>query len=404
MHRIDQQIAVDYTYPVIFTRDVFSPANPALAEVLRPAGARQRTLVLVDAEVARLTPGLLARIATYAARQASLLDLAAPPLALPGGEACKNDPALVAQVHALIARHRLCRHAFVVAIGGGAFLDAVGYATATAHRGLRLLRLPTTVLAQNDAGVGVKNGINAYGRKNFLGTFAPPFAVVNDFAFLATLSERDQRAGIAEAIKVALVRDRAFFEFLEAQTPFLARFAPATLEWLIIRCAGLHLQHIRDGGDPFERGSGRPLDFGHWAAHALEELTAGELRHGEAVAIGIALDCLYARRQGLLPEADLGRILLLLGALGFDLTHPALARLDPPAALAAFREHLGGALAIPLLRGIGETIEVAAIDLPAMRGCIAELLALGTEEEETCDARFRPPLVVVERAARPLLS
>jgi 3-dehydroquinate synthase len=379
MKKIEQQITLSYTFPVIFTWNVFDPANPALADVLRLGGARNRALLVIDSEVARLSPGLLRQIECFCQQHRPLLELVAPPLPMTGGELCKNA-ATVAQVHALIARHRLCRHSFVIAVGGGALLDAVGYAAATAHRGVRLLRLPTTVLAQNDAGVGVKNGINACGRKNFLGTFAPPFAVINDFALLATLADRDQRAGIAEAVKVALIRDRAFFDFLEAQRLPLAHFAPAVMEWMIIRCAGLHLQHIREGGDPFEQGAFRPLDFGHWSAHKLEDLTAGQLRHGEAVAIGIALDCLYARQQELIDAGELARIFSLLEDFGFSLGHPALAYLDPEEALADFREHLGGDLSIPLLRGIGDKIEVHAIDLPAMQRCITELLAAGREE------------------------
>ena len=93
----------------------------------------------------------------------------------------------------------------MVAIGGGAVLDAVGYAAATAHRGVRLIRVPTTVLSQDDSAVGVKNGINAFGKKNFVGSFAPPHAVLNDFDLLRTLQDRDWRAGISEAVKVALL-------------------------------------------------------------------------------------------------------------------------------------------------------------------------------------------------------
>ena len=118
-------------------------------------------------------------------------------------------------VHRAIHEYGIDRHAYVLAVGGGALLDMVGYAAATAHRGVRLVRVPTTVLSQNDSGIGVKNSVNAFGKKNFLGTFAPPFAVFNDFTFLTTLSDRDWRAGISEAIKVALLKDATFFAFLE---------------------------------------------------------------------------------------------------------------------------------------------------------------------------------------------
>ena len=374
MHTIRQRFTVTYDFPVIFTRDVFDPGNPTLADVVRQGGRpHNRALVVVDSEVVRQNPALLEQISRFGGELGPLLDFVAPPVSLRGGEVCKHEPVEVQQIHSLVERHRLCRHSFIIAIGGGAVLDAAGYAAATAHRGIRLIRLPTTVLAQNDAGVGVKNGINAFGRKNFLGTFAPPFAVINDFRFLETLPVRDLRAGIAEAVKVALIRDRSFFDALYADRAELARFVPAPMEQMIIRCAELHMQHIATGGDPFESGSSRPLDFGHWAAHKLEELSGGEIRHGEAVAIGIALDSLYSRHQGLLGELDLHRILTLLEELGFTLYHPALSWLDATRALREFQEHLGGELSIPLLEGIGKKTEAHEIDVALMKRCITLL-------------------------------
>jgi 3-dehydroquinate synthase len=374
MSRLVQKFSVYYAYHVIFTRNAFGEGNSALDEVLSVSqNGRARALAVIDSEVARLTPGLIERVSRFGARQSPALELVGAPLIIRGGEICKREPAEVAQIHAAVERYGLCRHSFIVAIGGGAVLDAAGYAAATAHRGIRLVRMPTTVLAQNDAGVGVKNGINAFGRKNFLGTFAPPFAVVNDFDFLNTLAPRDMRAGMAEAVKVALIRDRAFFDSLYADREALAALASEPLERLIVRCAELHLEHIRDSKDPFESGSSRPLDFGHWAGHKLEELTLGGLRHGEAVAIGMALDSLYSNEQGLLCELDLHRILTLLERLGFALYHEALLQLDVQGALREFQEHLGGDLSIPLLAGIGRSVESHQIDTEMMKHCITVL-------------------------------
>ncbi|HEY5998376.1 MAG TPA: 3-dehydroquinate synthase [bacterium] len=359
---------------VHFTRETFAAGNTVLARVLDGAGERRhRVLAVIDAGVLACTPRLPGHIARYAQRHRGRMQLVAPPFVVPGGEACKSDPRAVEAVCAQIERHGLCRQSFLLAIGGGAVLDAAGLAAALAHRGVRLIRMPTTVLAQNDAGVGVKNGINAFGRKNFLGTFAPPFAVVNDLEFLRTLDARDRRAGLAEAVKVALVRDREFFDLLWRERRRLAAGATGPLEETVVRCAELHLDHIVSRGDPFERGSSRPLDFGHWSAHALEELSAGALRHGEAVAIGIALDALYSVRSGLLGEPDGHRVLALLEDLGFALFDWALESLDVQAALARFQEHLGGERAIPLLRRPGEVLDVRAIDARRMRGCVAEL-------------------------------
>lgn len=329
--------------------------------------------MVVDSEVLRTTPGLLEKISRYGERHAPLLDFVAAPFTVRGGELCKHEPLEVDRIQGLVERYKICRHSFIIAIGGGAVLDAAGYAAATAHRGVRLIRIPTTVLAQNDAGVGVKNGVNAFGRKNFLGTFVPPFAVINDSRFLETLSVRDLRAGIAEALKVALIRDRAFFDELYGARHDLARFVPAAMEQMIFRCAELHLQHIATSGDPFENGSSRPLDFGHWSAHKLEELSGGDLRHGEAVAIGIALDSIYSRQTGLMGDLDLHRILTLLEDLGFNLFHPAVTWLDIERSLADFREHLGGDLSIPLLSGIGRKVEASQINLSVMKQCVALL-------------------------------
>jgi 3-dehydroquinate synthase len=218
--------------------------------------------------------------------------------------------------------------------------------------------------------VGVKNGINAFGAKNFAGTFVPPYAVINDRRFLERLPARERVAGMAEAVKVSLIRDGAFFAWLESRADALAAADPDALASSIHRCAELHLRHIATGGDPFERGSARPLDFGHWAAHKLEAMTAHELRHGEAVAIGLLLDSRYSFEAGLLAEADLARIERLLGALGLPRWHQALLATGAdgqPAVLAGlddFREHLGGDLTITLLRGIGQAVEVHEVHHP----------------------------------------
>lgn len=380
---IRQEFTLSYAYPVHFTRDLFGVGNPLLPDFLASCGeGRVRSALVIDSEVARLTAGLLEKIKRFADHHRDLLEFVTPPLILPGGEGCKNDPREVGRIHALVEKEGLCRHSFIIAIGGGAVLDVAGYAAATAHRGIRLIRMPTTVLAQNDAGVGVKNGVNAFGRKNFLGTFAPPCAVINDFDFLRTLGERDQRAGIAEAIKVALIRDRPFFNRLSAERRELATFSSPAMERLIVSCAELHLEHIRSGGDPFEFGTSRPLDFGHWTAHKLEELTHGELRHGEAVAIGIALDSLYSRRLGLISDLDLHRILTLLEEVGFTLYHTSLRWINITRALQEFREHLGGVLSIPLLSGIGQKIEAHEIDVDVYQECISDLAARGRRTGE----------------------
>jgi 3-dehydroquinate synthase len=374
MYEIQQSFQVSHAYPVVFTRNAFAPENDALVRVLARAGpGPHAVLPVIDDGVLNATPELPARIGDFAKRHADQVTLVGEPLVVRGGEACKRQPREVETFRSLVARHALCRRSVALVIGGGAVIDAIGFAAATAHRGIRTIRMPTTTLAQGDAGIGVKNAVNFQGRKNFIGTFTPPFAVVNDFAFLETLSQRDLRAGIAEAVKVALIKDAGFFHSLYEERWALPLGAGDLMEAMIIRCAELHLGHIRSSGDPFESGSARPLDFGHWAAHKLEELSEGELRHGEAVAIGVAIDALYSKRCGLIDSEHCDRILELLTDVGFSLSHPALERLEIDRALQDFREHLGGELCVTLLDGVGRGVEVHRIDIEGMRACVDTL-------------------------------
>jgi 3-dehydroquinate synthase len=365
-----QSFSIDYNYPVYFTRDLFDPANPCLRNALSAVEPDKlhRFAMFIDEGVTHAAPNLLARITQHAAAHASTMTLAGDIVVIPGGETVKNQHDCVEHMLRELSSRQIDRQSFAIAIGGGAVLDAVGFAAAIFHRGVRHIRCPTTVLAQDDSGVGVKNGINAFGFKNLLGTFAPPFAVINDSAFLDVLPEREKRGGMAEAVKVALIRDADFFLWIEREAEALARFQPNALDTLVRRCARLHMHQIAHGGDPFETGSARPLDYGHWSAHKLEALTRHALRHGEAVAIGIALDARYSVLTGLLPEGDDLRVLRLLARLGFTLWNDALDLKDERnrrrviGGLADFQEHLGGELTITLLEGIGRGIEVHVMD------------------------------------------
>ena len=364
-----QRFTMAVEYPVAFTSRMFDHGNSTLVDLVarHEPDKRHRLFVVLDDGVATARPDLVPQLTSYAAHHADRLEvLAVDPV--PGGEAIKNQAGAVDGLLQRMLELGVDRHSYVVAIGGGAVLDLVGYAAAICHRGVRLLRVPTTVLAQNDSGVGVKNGANAFGVKNFVGTFAPPFAVLNDSDLLSSLERRDKIAGMAEAVKVALIRDGGFFNWLEANAPRLARFEDGAMSHMIRRCAELHLQHIGSGGDPFERGSARPLDYGHWSAHKLEALSHHDLRHGEAVAIGMAMDAHYAVLSDILPATEGARICDLLERLGFILWHDSLdmtATDGQPAVmdgLREFQEHLGGELTITLIEAIGRGVEVHQID------------------------------------------
>jgi len=381
MDVIHQEFLVPVRYPVYFTTGVFDMPNELLRDVVvTGSGGRPdvsdsednlpaKMIVIVDRGVERAHPALVDSIGAYCEAHRTALTLSGPVLVVPGGEPIKNEPRHLDRIIEAINAASLCRHSYVVAVGGGAVLDAVGFAAATAHRGVRLIRVPTTVLSQDDSGMGVKNGINAFGKKNYLGTFSPPFAVINDAAFLATLSDRDWRGGTTEAVKVALIRDPRFFDFLEQHAAALVDRDLATMAKVIWQSASLHLRHISTGGDPFEQGSSRPLDFGHWAAHKLEQATNHRLGHGEAVGIGIALDSTYSHLAGFLGESAWRRIIHLLGALGVPVYDPAVEEhLSTPEhpdcvlrGLADFQEHLGGRLTVMLLKDIGQPFDVHEI-------------------------------------------
>lgn len=398
------EFAVRFTYPVVFTRGVFDEDNDVFAKLFPPSERPHRLLVVVDQGLAEAQPRLREAIEGYVKAHGTLLELAGPICVVIGGEQSKNDPEVLARVQQQLADYHVDRHSYCVAIGGGAVLDVVGFAAATVHRGVRLIRLPSTVLGQNDAGVGVKNGVNAFGQKNFLGSFAPPFAVVNDVALLKSLPPRELRAGMAEAVKVALIRDGGFFEWLCAHAERIAAFDEEALAHLVKRGAELHLDHIEGAGDPFERGSARPLDFGHWSAHKLERLTNHEIRHGEAVAVGIALDCLYSAALGWLSEADANRVLHLLRTLGLPIDHAALHWTSPDGrwlleeGFEEFREHLGGELSVTFLHGIGRGVTHHTVELQTMRRCAGRLRVLGEQSEAR--PMSRPPRSDVESSSR----
>lgn len=362
---------LSYQYAVHFTHGAFELANGLVRDLLFEQKA-QRILVAMEELLVARNPQLPCAVAEYLAATG----IPSSVCVLPGGEGAKENDAVVKELYRIIESEKLCRHSCVAAIGGGAFLDVVGFAAATLHRGIPHFRFPSTLLAQADAGVGVKNGINFAGKKNLVGSFAPPRAVINDVNLLATLDPRELRAGFSEAVKVGLIRDAAFFEWIESVADPLREGSPAEIEILARQCAALHVTHIATGGDPFEQGSRRPLDFGHWAAHKLEQMSGFQLRHGEAVVIGIALDSIYAARTGDLSRADLERILRLLQRLGLPLYTPELQRVDELlSGLDEFREHLGGELCITLLRKIGLSREVNAMDHDLIRAAIHELEA-----------------------------
>ena len=381
MSQIDQDFSVAFDYPVAFCRGVFDLANPLLRNTLdrKQEDRRHRAIVYVDENVAAENPALSDDIRNYFNAYSDQLELVRDPVVITGGEAVKNDYRLIMEVVDTLLEYKLCRQSYVIAVGGGAVQDALGFATAIVHRGLRFVRLNSTVLSQNDAGVGVKNSMNLHGGKNTIGCFSPPFAVINDFDFLNTLTFEDWVGGVSEAFKVAIIKDQDFFTELCEMAPKIKRRDAAAMERMIEQCALMHLDHIKTNGDPFEMGTARPLDFGHWAAHKLEGMSNYKIPHGHAVATGICLDSYYAMRKGWITKAQYEAIITGLHQSGYVLWYDEMDRrlgdesLEVIGGLADFQEHLGGELCITMPDGIGAKFEVNEMDHVLVEDAIADL-------------------------------
>lgn len=374
---IEQSFAVNFNYSLYFTKEVFGSNNSLFAEIIKSykPNKQVKLLFVIDDGVLRNHPILLNNIKSYCHNNSNQL-MFTESLLIPGGEVSKNNSNNVDSIIGAINKNAICRHSFIVVIGGGAVIDMAGYAASIAHRGVKLIRIPTTVLSQNDAAIGVKNGINAHGKKNFIGTFAPPYAIINDQTFLTTLEQRDWIAGVAEAIKVALIKDKSFFREIKKNAIQLKERNMEAMLHSIYRCAELHMEHIAKNGDPFENGSSRPLDFGHWSAHKLEQMSNYTMRHGEAVAKGMAIDLTYACILGYISSDVLDEILGVLIDIGFDLSIPVSGTKEINELLQGieeFREHLGGELTITMINEIGRKFDIHEINLELMADAINTL-------------------------------
>jgi 3-dehydroquinate synthase len=367
MNFLQQSFTVKYEYKVFFTENLFNPNNSLFKDFLDQFyndAVLRKILFVIDENIAKSFPNIQDDIDLYFDNN-NRIDLIKEKVIVGGGEIVKNDEQYFDRIVEAINHHGIDRHSYVVAIGGGSVLDLCGYAAAVSHRGIKHIRIPTTVLSQDDSGVGVKNSVNYKGKKNFLGTFAPPFAVFNDYSFLKTLGQRDWLSGISEAVKVSLIKDEDFFAWIEKHAELLVSRDAETMQHLIKECAEFHLKHIASG-DPFEFGSSRPLDFGHWSAHKVEQLSGFKILHGEAVAMGIALDSVYSYFKGFLTKEKAERILTLLTDLNLPISHDLMQinELNHSILLGLreFQEHLGGQLTIMLLQDIGVGLEVHEMD------------------------------------------
>lgn len=376
MPRDYASVDISFTIPQVhrlrMTEDILGADRAVLLDLIQPPGdIPAKVQVWIDGDLAEASEGLEGRVEEIFAPVGDRAILTSPPERVVGGESSKNAPELIDRLLQRMNADDLDRRSYVVVFGGGAVLDAVGYAASIAHRGIRLIRVPTTTLAQADSGVGVKTAVNWFGKKNWKGTFAVPWAVINDWNLLATLPDRDFRCGFSEAVKVSLLKSRPAFETLCRDAASIAVRDPEPSFDAIASAVRMHLDHITRGGDPFEMREARPLDFGHWSAHRMEPLTDYQLRHGEAVAIGVAIDTVYSSLVHGFPAADAERVLQCLRRLQLPVSHPILQQTERlHDGLEEFRQHLGGRLTVTMLKDIGQPIDVHEIDWTQMLAAI----------------------------------
>ena len=379
----DVDFNVAMTHRLRFTEDVFGSDAEVLASLLESSDERPaRIQFWLDQNVADSRPTLISLLKRFADSRPDRLQRIGRIQLVPGGEEVKNEIHLLEQILKVINISNLDRRSYIVAIGGGAVLDAVGFAASIAHRGLRLVRLPTTTLSQADSGVGVKNSMNLFNKKNWVGSFAVPWAVINDSEMLSTLSNRDFIGGFSEAVKVSLLKDGAMFKRLCQSAGAIANREMAAAMPIIRSSAQLHLDHITRGGDPFEMREARPLDYGHWSAHKMETMTDFSLRHGEAVAIGVAIDTVYSSLELGLDDSITQQVLGCLAKLGFQLSDPSLGDVEILFdGLEEFRQHLGGRLTLTMLSDLGKPLEVHSVNRDKMLKPIEQVVHFAETQE-----------------------
>ena len=376
-----------------------APVQEARRKVEVPLGARAYSILIgpgvldeAGAEIARIAPGVHCAIVTdarvaplYLDRLSASLDqagLRSTPIVCPPGEATKGYAEFARVCDALIEA-RIERRDIVIALGGGVIGDLAGFCAASLRRGVRLVQLPTTLLAQVDSSVGGKTGINSRHGKNLVGAFHQPSLVLADTLCLDTLSEREFRAGYAEVVKYGLIGDRGFFEFLESNWRDAFAGGPARAEAIAVSCAA---KARVVAADETERGERALLNLGHTFGHALEKLTgydSARLVHGEGVAIGMVSAFRFSRDLGLCSGQDATRAEAHLKAVGLPTRMRDIPGFDARTEdlLAAMRQDKKvdrGRLTFILARGIGQSFVARDVDEEAVSAFLTREMAVWT--------------------------
>jgi 3-dehydroquinate synthase len=329
---------------------------------LHEGGAGRQVVVLSHRGLARGIGARLLGVLKAWGYDAMALDV-------PVGEASKSLPA-AARVYTRLARARIDRASTLIALGGGVIGDLGGFVAATYMRGIRLVQVPTTLLAMVDSSIGGKTGVNHAGAKNLVGAFYQPALTVADVRVLATLPDRELRSGLAEVIKTAVIGDASLFDHLEQHLPAVLRRETAALVEIISRCAVFKARVVE--ADEREQSERRILNYGHTIGHAVEAAAGfGRLTHGEAVAIGMALEARLAQRLGLAAATVVDRQNALLARAGLPTKLGAVSRRAVWRAMALDKKIRDGVLRCPLPVGIGEVVREQEVPDKLLREVLA---------------------------------
>ncbi|MEI6797942.1 MAG: 3-dehydroquinate synthase [Pseudomonadota bacterium] len=343
------------SYEVRIGQGLLADISAQIGPLLR----RKRVAIVTDDNVAaKHLPAVLEALAKGG--------IAASALTLPAGESTKGWPEFTRTVEWLLAE-KIERRDMVIALGGGVVGDLVGFACAVLRRGVRFVQVPTTLLAQVDSSVGGKTGINSTHGKNLIGAFHQPSLVLADIGVLTTLPQRDLLAGYGEVVKYGLLGDAAFFDYLEAQGPALARYDAEVILKAVTRSVEMKAGIVER--DETEEGERALLNLGHTFCHALEKATgySDRLLHGEGVAIGCALAFELSQRLGLCAQEAPSRVRAHLQAMGLKTDLSDIGG-DLPGAeallalMAQDKKVIDGKLRFILARGIGQAF--VAEDVP----------------------------------------
>jgi 3-dehydroquinate synthase len=356
-------------YDIAIGRGLIASLGERIAK-LRPGAAV--AIVSDETVAARYLPQAEAALTAAGIRSSRVI-------IVPAGEASKSWRQLESVCEQLLDA-RIERGDIVVALGGGVVGDLAGFAAASVRRGISVVQVPTTLLAQVDSSVGGKTGINSAHGKNQVGAFYQPVLVIADTALLDTLPARQFRAGYAEVVKYGLIADPGFFAWLEANWRDVLAGGPAREHAIATSCRAKAITVVRD-----ERETGTErhlLNLGHTFGHALEAATgfSDRLLHGEAVAIGMALAFAFSERRGLLAPAEVERVVRHLTAVGLP-NRPTDIPGELPdadalmALMAQDKKVRGGKLTLILARGIGASFVMPDADPDEVRAFLAEKLA-----------------------------